>query len=189
MIFGLGIGMVGVAFIFFIALRFTNPAPEVIIETGYISDDEIIERARVLGMVTIRELPDEGLAERPLHPLLNEVYLEEFENLRAHNLELTRILEELGVSAEDIAAGLSGAYEAAAPDMEGYNEITIVFGLSAYAIANLFFDYGLVDSAESFSNFITAHNMTTMLMEGTHYIPEGATYSEILSIISAWDGE
>ncbi|MCL2565163.1 MAG: hypothetical protein FWE24_05055 [Defluviitaleaceae bacterium] len=193
MIFGLGIGIVSVAFVFFIALRAVNPVPEVIIETGYISDDEVIERARALGMITIRELPDENVSERAAYDLLMEAYQEEFENLMAHNLELTRMLEELGVSIEDINITLSGAYEAAlshtTPSIGAYTEITIPFGLSAYAIAELFFESGLVESVDSFNDFIALNDMTTTLMEGTHQIPEGAAHAEILSIISTWTEE
>ena len=186
MLFGMGVGIVIVTFVFFAALRIINPAPEVIVEIEAVSDAEVIERARTLGMVTIRELPERGLVESsPDNTAGHEAYLEELEILRTHNLELARMLEELGVSVEDIN---NLAYENTVPDMDGYNEITIPRGLNSYDIAMLFYEHGLVDSGTNFNSFIEANDMTTRLMEGTHYIPEGASYAEILRIISPWEG-
>jgi len=181
-----------VAFVFFIALRLLGPTQEVIVSAVDISDEEVIERARSLGMVTIRELPESSETE-PV--LLAERQAEDLEILLTllmqRNLELVAILDEHGefddkVFAVDTVPGSSMDEPALVTDMEGHSQITIPRGLNSIDIAVLFFTNGIVDSAIDFNNFVIANDMTTRLVEGTYNIREGASYEEILSTISFW---
>ena len=87
-IFGSGIGVVIVTFVFFIALRLSAPAPLTIIAPGDVSDDYVIERAGRLGMITLRELPEGD--NRPDGDLEELVFL-----LEQRNVELLEMIASI----------------------------------------------------------------------------------------------
>jgi len=189
-IFGLGVGIVIVAFVFFVATRFISAEPEIVMSAADVSDEEIIERARVLGMVTIRELPES--ADEPGELARHSQELETLLSLMMErNLELLLLINELEPAlenADDILPNENSEDEPAiVSDLEGYHQITIPRGLNSIDIAVLFFTNGIVESAMDFNNFVITNEMTTRLIEGTYNIPEGSSFAEILSIISIWE--
>ena len=89
MILGAGFGVIIVTCVFFVALQFTGK-PEAAIQTvtESMSDEQVIEQARKLGMVMVKELPAASSAT----PSANEDVEKAF---REENFKLTRDIGEL----------------------------------------------------------------------------------------------
>lgn len=177
--FGLGIGIAFVSLVVLIFIK-TMPAENMKQEPVIVdmTDEEILERAKELGMVRISDLPSKNELE---DINLNEDELQDFEELE--NTE--EKLEEPEKSVpEEYSQEIDGGY-----DEDNEEKIietaTIIIspGMNATSVAKLLYNEGLIDDAEAFKTHIVKTGYSTRIRSGTYEVPMGLTYDEIIELI------
>lgn len=187
---GLGIGIICTAIIMGIALSGNKK------ET--MTDTEIIERARLLGMVMPedveepseteegQESPDDNLA-KPQEVQGGES-VSEIENNKAdskkddgkkENNQKDKPSDKPEQTNDNAAAG--NAQQGTSPKMI---KIEIVAGDFSDAVSQKLFRAGLVSDAEAFNRYLTQKDADQTLRIGVYEIPEGATQDEIIEILT-----
>lgn len=160
-ILGLGIGM---AFVSIIVLILGKPilnndgVNNKIQNEVVISDEDVIKRAKELGMISLGELPSR---EKETEANV-EVSLEEDQNEDLKQEE-TEYLEET--------------------DDREIIEIMVIPGSNATRVVQELYAKGLIDDAEGFKNYLIEKGVTTKIKSGRHSIPVGADYDEIIEVI------
>ena len=119
MILGAGFGVIIVTFVFFIAIQFNKPSVEIQTLTEAMSDEQVIEQARKLGMVMVKELP--SASEQTVTG--ESVAKEEYDNLKK---DIAELLDKLGVaeyklqvSEEELAAANEALKERSESSLSG----------------------------------------------------------------------
>ncbi|MDL2248976.1 hypothetical protein LJB89_04720 [Tyzzerella sp. OttesenSCG-928-J15] len=208
LIFGVGLGMIIAGFIFFIGVRLAGtPEPKIETVTEQMSDDEIIEQAKRLGMVMIKDLPDNtaGNQEKTTAAENNVV-----KNLTGEEKEYLRMYDEYMKNPaefdEKIKAYNDGLAASTAPKAieqkaetnkaendkkpepsgapEGHTRVRIPSGGNSITISSLLFNSGVVDDATEFNSYVIEKKKSTKLIAGVYDIPDGASYDEIIELIT-----
>ncbi len=187
---GLGIGIICTAIIMGIALSGNKK------ET--MTDTEIIERARLLGMVMPEEAEQPSEAEGgQKQPEDKKSKPEEPENGKSQ--DLTKEETSDGSKTDNKAAdgnradsdmdeGKAGdnAGEKKSENQAGSSKGTVKFEIKAgeYSdtISRKLFQAGLVSDAEAFNKYLTQKGADQNLKVGVYEIPAGATQDEIIEI-------
>lgn len=191
---GLGIGIICTAIIMGIALSGNKK------ET--MTDTEIIERARLLGMVMPgdteelpeteegQESPDDNLA-RPQEVQSEESgshidgsKMEDGSVDKQESDSGTKSGQEDKETADDKAEQPnqddSAAQQGASPKMI---RIEIAAGEFSAAVSQKLYQAGLVSDAEEFNKYLTQKGADQTLRVGVYEIPEGATQDQIIDIL------
>lgn len=172
---GLGIGIICTAIIMGIALSGNKK------ET--LTDAEIIERARLLGMVMEGEAEEPAEDEEPpkVRGPLNEKKEEKQEDISDP--------QESGEDNSDTPSQPEGNEEEM-PDsqpQEGDTQGTVQFeiksGEFSDVISQKLFEIGLVTDANAFNQYLTQKGADDSLRVGVYQIPKGATDDEIIQIL------
>lgn len=147
-----------------------------------LSDDEIIARAKELGMV----MEDTGKDTIPKATETEDEIPKSTEG--GFNTEQTDIqpgTTDSGEISQDV--GTDGA-DAVPPSQDGTNmvqkEFTVEVGDSSNAVSQRLQEEGLVDNAEAFNKYMVDNNYANFVLPGTVTIPEGAGYEEIAGILT-----
>jgi len=121
MFLGAGLGIIIVTFVFFVALKFTaKPETQIQTVTEAMSDEQVIEQARKLGMVMVKELPassGEADGSQSVDKAEYEALKKEAQELRqqvADTHELVRINQEALKAAEEQLRASNDASQASA---------------------------------------------------------------------------
>ena len=145
---GLGTGFLIATVLLFTAYAIT---PKPVAEA--LSEDQIIEKAKRLGMTYPYEI-EIGFWSQP--PAQTQALV------NAENEEIPLI----------------------APAIPGSKKITVTIlrGMTALQIARLLEEYGVVDDADRFTEYLTTENYTTKIMYGQFSFSENMSYEDLLTM-------
>lgn len=173
---GLGIGIVVTAIIMTVALGNKQP----------MTDEEVIARAKELGMIENTLLKDVGTTDK--------VSEEQTEDEKISDEQISEPSEE----KEDIEKtdNNGNTEETEKTDNNGDTEetpnteqkdvvsITVVGGDSSWTVAKRMEEAGLVDSAKDFDAHLCRYGYDKKISVGTYDIPKNATHEEMAKIIT-----
>lgn len=202
LILGLGIGIILSSGVFYVGFKFTDnlpPSPSI-----SISDDEIIKRAKEIGMIFEDEISKKAEDPKPNNSSLDL----EAETTNVNKIEpsietLTVPIDE-SESIEDI---ISEAKESDTINDQESTEIEstksqakitnnqvksnssvvnirILPNSSATKVAQNLYNLGLIDNKTNFINYIKANNKANTIRAGYFSIKKGSSYDDILKILS-----
>lgn len=176
-IFGIGSGILIVSIIFYAGVLILNPfQSKKITETVAveIQDEEIIEKARKLGMIFIKELPEslpvQGNAVQNEKP---DEYPDETADLEQGPFEETEDL----INSEE--ADLENNKEAAGEKIT----VTIISGSNTIEVADLLYNSGIIENPQEFISYVTVQNKTKKIIAGSYELSSAMSYDEILNIL------
>lgn len=201
---GLGIGMAVSAVVLSVAM----PKQKVM------SDAEIIEKAKELGMVeegstlvSVATPKNENKSEEPEvektevkelkaeEPKLEKAEVKEPEVKQEEKAEEPKVEEpkEEEPKEESKADNSKSAEkqekkaekEQPTVNKKSVTTITIAGGSSSDVVARLLEKGGVIDSASKFDSYLCSHNLDHVICAGTHEIPAGADYETISKIITS----
>lgn len=146
-----------------------------------LSDDEIIARAKELGMV----MEDTGKDTIPKATETEDEIPKSTEN--GSDTGQTGAQPGTENSGEtSVDAGTDGA-DGTQPSQDGtvvQKEFTVEVGDSSNAVSQRLQEEGLVDNAEAFNKYMVDNNYANFVLPGTVTIPEGAGYEEVAGILT-----
>lgn len=187
---GLGVGVICTAIIMGIALSGNKKEK--------LTDAEIIERARLLGMVMEEDSGGKSSEKKETESLQNE------ENKTPENQESKEKEKETSdkkeeknddgtsdsaKSEDEKQEGTSDNNNSAAEDGQVSNgtqnmvEFEIKQGEFSDVVSRKLFEAGLIPNAEDFNTYMTQKGVDDSLRVGVHMIPAGATADEIIEIL------
>jgi len=134
---------------------------------AYFSDDDVLARARELGMVFADELKTDIEAE-------NEA---DSEN---NNAEYYSSDDENGYDGEN---GEANDVHVEADQPDEFVRVYILLNTSSADIAQLLQDSGVVANAATFAQFVIENGYDRRLRAGPHYLPINGDFYEIVDII------
>lgn len=186
---GLGIGIICTAIIMGIALSGNKK------ET--LTDAEIIERARLLGMVMPEESSDsdegenisDGTDEKQEGEQSPVSKLDEDENEpkdttdSSTDKENDDINKDKGTEVQNEPKQQGNQPKDTADASTGeLIDIEVLSGDYSSTVSQKLFAAGLIDNAESFNNYMVQKGIDATLHVGVYQIPKGATQDEIIDI-------
>lgn len=144
------------------------------------TDEEVVKRAKELGMVEstlLSDLPDQTKAEevRPTEPETSEPEVIPEPEETASTPETPVAPEETPVSPED-----------GNPDTPAGETVTLVIGRgeSSTTVSKNLKKAGIVEDAAAFDRFLCNNGYDKKIITGTYEIPYGASEEEIAKIIT-----
>lgn len=171
---GLGVGIVFAAIIFVVAY---NSLPK-----STLSDDEIIKRAKQLGMVE----EDNKIEALINHDNSTENISTEINSDRNITEEATteNATLETTENAETTEATDNTENETKKEDTESVYEITVTPGQSSYPVCEKLRELGIIENAEEFDDYLIDNGYASKIAVGNHVLKKGMTYKEIAVAIS-----
>ena len=166
---GLGAGIVFSAIIFVIA--YNSKGTE-------ISDEEIIRRAKNLGMTESQDQIGALLEERTDEQTSQGKEDAEQKNTEQKTKEYTKTT---GTKNSD--AGQTEKPTTEEVKQESV-ELVITSGMSSYPVCQKLQELGLIDNAEEFDDFLIEKGYASKISVGTHTLRKGMTKEEIAYAIS-----
>lgn len=163
---GLGTGIVFAAIIFVIAYNG---------KANQLSDDEIIKKAKGLGMVEA----DDQIG----------MLIEEQNNSTEQASQNTTQTDDKKTEQSDALEEDKDVTEAATEQKEETSEVeefelVVNYGVSSYPVCQQLESFGLIDNAEEFDNYLIEHGYANRISVGTHILRKGMTKEEIAVAIS-----
>ncbi len=172
---GLGMGIVFISLIFGIVyhLDLKRNSQTVAEAPPALSDAEIIQKAKALGMISYVDLPKE-----------TTVTNDDFVKQRAAELGMVFLNEETPAAADTTFAEDTGAAVAtAAPEVE-YAIVRIPSGANATSVSRALEAQNVIDDADAFNRFIIQKRKSTRLRAGNLKFPLGASYEDVLQVLT-----
>lgn len=183
---GLGLGIIFAVFIMMVGYRNHGSS---------MSDSEIIEKAKALGMVetehssgmkndkksdkkTDTSEPDTTIADTSAA----EDTQTGTDNTDADNIAGTADADTTAPS--DVAATDSAASDAAQPQQNTTFTVTVGSGDTCRMIAERLQAAGIIDDAEKFRAYMGQKGVDQFIADGSHEIPYGASYDDIINILT-----
>lgn len=206
---GLGISLISVSIIFYIAnfiqvRAYRSQINELTMNIQDVvdvpTDELIIERAELLGMVFPVQAEPEPIPEPPDPPITQ---LEDNEP----EMDISATYEPYDESEDTEDTDVEDADTEDSETEEVFNEIsepvlpdpeppvvaapvqtfvtlTIPPGSSAMVISRILVDNGVISNAQAFQNFVSSQQSTTSLRAGTMTFPRNTTNAEALRILT-----
>lgn len=193
---GLGIGIVVTAIIMTVALGNKQP----------MTDEEVVERAKELGMIENTVLADIGSKDEATQENNGETGDGETDNQETDNKETdnkeTDNKEISGQEKEDEETANQKNEDDEEGDLEDLKEndestdekqnatqkdvvsITVVGGDSSWTVAKRMEEAGLIDSAKDFDAHLCRYGYDKKISVGTYDIPTTATHEEMAKILT-----
>lgn len=191
---GLGLGIIFAVFIMMVGYRNHGSS---------MSDSEIIEKAKALGMVETEDSsgmktdnktdnktdgkndkkidtsePDTSTADTSTA----EDTQTGTDNTDADNIAGTADVDTTAPS--DVAAMDSAASDAAQPQQNTTFTVTVGSGDTCRMIAERLQAAGIIDDAEKFRAYMGQKGVDQFIADGNHEIPYGASYDDIINILT-----
>ncbi len=193
---GIGIGIIFASIILLVAYHENSPSS--------LSDDEIIERAKQLGMVEandpINKIIDNKQSEASTEENQEEaVSTETISTEEAVSTEEVKEnkeetdLTETSTEVEDTASNDDSSTDnsALSDNTDNSNnsgnetvEITIDRGSSSYPVCQKLQELGVIDNASEFDDYLIENGYASRISVGTHKINKGMDYKTIAELIS-----
>lgn len=171
---GLGVGILVTAVIMTVALSKKQP----------MTDDEVIQRAKELGMIENTIIKDVAT------PKEDEEVKEEIKEESQEEIQ-EEIPEDIQEEVEETPEGTGPEGEAeveveAEPEMEAEEVVTVsvISGDSSWSVAKRMEEVGLVDSAKEFDAFLCGNGYDKRISVGTYEISSNATWEDMAKIIT-----
>lgn len=168
---GLGAGIVFSAIIFVIA--YNSKGTE-------ISDEEIIRRAKNLGMTESQDQIGALLEERTDEQTSQGKEEAEQKNTEQKTKEDTKTTET-GTKNSDTGQTEKPTTEEVKQESV---ELVVTSGMSSYPVCQKLQELGLIDNAEEFDDFLIEKGYASKISVGTHTLKKGMTKEEIAYAIS-----
>ena len=165
-----------------------------------LNNDEIIQKARELGMVTLteslntgnysetemneEELNETGVNEEEIIENESEDIIEE-ETLEEENtVKPKEAVVEATKDKADKAVDGEITNEEISENVDGdYVSIYVEKGDSSYTISRKLFEAGLIDDYKGFIDYVKDNNSEGILLYGRYDIRKSSTYEEILKML------
>lgn len=175
---GIGIGIVITTLILMAALAVHREQP--------LSDDEIIERAKALGMVMADELP--------VKDKLSDTKLSEIEE--PDQKAVTDHADNNGPDSDEPQKEDPDVSDASEEEMGDSSkkpikeaveqaEITIVGGEYSDAVCKKLKKAGVIEDVDDFNKYLAKTGYDNLIQPGNYVIPLGADYDEIIKLITS----
>ena len=172
---GLGIGIIFGAIIM-LAAYLTSGSYK-------LTDEEIISRAKNLGMVYESDIATSGDAD-------NEKNTTEEVTAEAPTTEAPTTENTTEVTTEKVTEATTRATTESAKTTEDKKdaeyqtaEITVVGGMGSQQVAQLLEDAGMIESASDFDSYLNRNGYSTRIEIGTFEINSNMTYEEMATIL------
>ena len=165
---GLGIGIIITSVILYAGTILFKPENKTVIETVYeeLSDEQIIEKAKKIGMIFVKELPD--TKENPSKEILSD------EEIINKAMDLGLVYPE--TKEKKIVDNKENKIEEKIVD--------IPMGSNSTMVSTILFDNNIISNMEDFNNYINEKNMSTKIIAGKYELSSNMEYNEILNIIT-----
>lgn len=191
---GLGLGIIFAVFIMMVGYRNHGSS---------MSDSEIIEKAKALGMVetedssgmkndkktdnkTDKKSDKKTDTSEPDTTIADTSAAEDTQtgtdNTDADNIAGTADADTTAPS--DVAATDSGASDAAQPQQNTTFTVTVGSGDTCRMIAERLQAAGIIDDAEKFRAYMGQKGVDQFIADGSHEIPYGVSYDDIINILT-----
>lgn len=172
---GLGIGIIFGAIIM-LAAYLTSGSYK-------LTDEEIISRAKNLGMVYESDIATSGDADN-VKNTTEEVTTEAPTTEAPTTENTTEVTTEKVTEATTRATTESAKTTEDKKDAEYQTaEITVVGGMGSQQVAQLLEDAGMIESASDFDNYLNRNGYSTRIEIGTFEINSNMTYEEMATIL------
>ena len=184
---GLGLGIIFAVFIMMVGYRNHGSS---------MSDSEIIEKAKALGMVETEDSSGmkndkktDNKTDKKSEPDITIADTSAAEdtqtgtdNTDADNIAGTADADTTAPS--DVAATDSAASDAAQPQQNTTFTVTVGSGDTCRMIAERLQAAGIIDDAEKFRAYMGQKGVDQFIADGSHEIPYGASYDDIINILT-----
>lgn len=191
---GLGLGIIFAVFIMMVGYRNHGSS---------MSDSEIIEKAKALGMVETEdtsgmksdkktdnktdEKSDKKIDTSEPDTTIADTSAAEDTQTGTDNTDADNIAGTADVDTtapSDVAATDSAASDAAHPQQNTTFTVTVGSGDTCRMIAERLQAAGIIDDAEKFRAYMGQKGVDQFIADGNHEIPYGASYDDIINILT-----
>lgn len=191
---GLGLGIIFAVFIMMVGYRNHGSS---------MSDSEIIEKAKALGMVETEdssgiksdkktdnktdEKSDKKIDTSEPDTTIADTSAAEDTQTGTDNTDADNIAGTADVDTtapSDVAATDSAASDAAQPQQNTTFTVTVGSGDTCRMIAERLQAAGIIDDAEKFRDYMGQKGVDQFIADGNHEIPYGASYDDIINILT-----
>lgn len=191
---GLGLGIIFAVFIMMVGYRNHGSS---------MSDSEIIEKAKALGMVETEdssgmksdkktnnktdEKSDKKIDTSEPDTTIADTSAAEDTQTGTDNTDADNIAGTADVDTtapSDVAATDSAASDAAQPQQNTTFTVTVGSGDTCRVIAERLQAAGIIDDAEKFRAYMGQKGVDQFIADGNHEIPYGASYDDIINILT-----
>lgn len=191
---GLGLGIIFAVFIMMVGYRNHGSS---------MSDSEIIEKAKALGMVEtkdssgmksdkktdnkIDEKSDKKIDTSEPDTTISDTSAAEDTQTGTDNTDADNIASTADAdttASSDAAATDSAASDAAQPQQNTTFTVTVGSGDTCRMIAERLQAAGIIDDAEKFRAYMGQKGVDQFIADGSHEIPYGASYDDIINILT-----
>lgn len=187
---GLGLGIIFAVFIMMVGYRNHGSS---------MSDSEIIEKAKALGMVETEdssgmktdnktdEKSDKKIDTSEPDTTIADTSAAEDTQTGTDNTDADNIAGTADVDTtapSDVAATDSAASDAAQPQQNTTFTVTVGSGDTCRMIAERLQAAGIIDDAEKFRAYMGQKGVDQFIADGNHEIPYGASYDDIINILT-----
>lgn len=145
-----------------------------------LSDEEIIERAEKLGMVMEESKSQEDSEEKSDEASENEDSEASEESTSEENQKPE---EEMTIDEFVEEAEATNAADTTEDATVSYQAFTVRTGQSSETIANNLYKQGLIDSADSFNEYLGELGVDNRIQSGTFYVQVGSSYDDIVALL------
>ena len=213
-IFGFGAGLILLSFIMFMAYRYDMRQTEVPVENEPMTDEAVIERAFLLGMIwpeddveIIRRAFELGMSFISANELSSADELASADELTEPSAIPT---EPPTPTPESTPTPTPGPTSTPQPtptpeptptntptpvqfseiindDGQVYVQVTIQQGSYASTIVKLLRQAGVISDENAFASYLADNNKTRLIKSGTFMLPKDAPFDEILAAITSPD--
>lgn len=152
-----------------------------------VSDKEVIERAKELGMVekkdSVKDLFASESTTEDNEKNSEKESVTELQTTEEQTIEDKTELQTTEVVTEEQTTEMKTETEVD-DNTKRTVEITIKGGMSSYPVCQRLQDLGVIEDALDFDNYLIQHGYANRIRVGTHTLTIGMTYEEIAIAIS-----
>jgi len=169
----------GIALMIFslINMAYTKSTTKKITEIREMTEEEIVEKAKELGMITIEDAAtDDQEVNLAIAKIMDEKNLlnEKYNELQKESEKMEALITSLKKEAEKPKE---------APKVT-YKTIYIPGGSSSEDVARILYKNGLVNSIDKFNKYIVDQGKARYLQSGSFKVPTNSTYYTVLNSIT-----
>jgi len=158
---------------------------------GAMSDNEIVERARELGMLTYMDFirsdgsdaEDKKSGEPAEVEIVYETVKEELSDAEIIDRALALGMYFFHMEEDEAPGENEPGGEEPEPAASGEIRTYVQSGSNAGTIANVLFEHGVITDPVDFVDFLVERGMAGRLLSGEHIFRQGMDYEEILTVL------
>ncbi len=187
LLFGLGTGFIFVSLLLYIYCNFIlNFEQYSAVQAVTVTDEEVIERAKKLGMIFVNQLPEKQTSETVT--ISDTEIIERAKGLGMVFTIENNVVPSIQAGEENNQSGTE-IYTEQVIEQSGGNEtryvnVEIPKGASASEAAKILYSGGAVDNAEQFTKFLLERQITKVIRYGKFKIAENSDYETLSKLIT-----